>query len=261
MIRLVWRLATLVVILLVGLLILLLGYRWLSVGRRDRIKQYWSTWLVSACGLRVRLVRPAGATTPLPDFLVMNHVSWLDIFALNSVLPATFVAKAEIRRWPLIGWLVAGSGTIFVERGSRHAVRRVNQLMAKRLAAGERVAFFPEGTTSDGTGLLPFHTSLFAAAMASDGETFQRQVIQPIALIYFQRGKVSTIPAFVGDQTLVQSIVQILAARDLSAEIRLLPAIDAIPPPLTRHALAAAAEHRIRTAIETSLVSADGSTF
>jgi 1-acyl-sn-glycerol-3-phosphate acyltransferase len=259
MIRLAWRLTTLVVILLVGLLILLLGYRWLSVAGRNRIKQHWSTWLVMACGLRVVLNRPAGSPTPLPDFLVMNHVSWLDIFVLNSVLPATFVAKAEIRRWPLIGWLVAGSGTIFVERGSRHAVRRVNQLMAKRLAAGERVAFFPEGTTSDGTSLLPFHTSLFASAMESDGETFQRQVIQPIALIYFQRGRFSTIPAFVGEQTLVQSIVQILTARDLVAEIRLLPVIDAVPPPLTRHALAAAAEHRIRSAIETTLVGTDRS--
>lgn len=259
MIRLAWRLTTLVVILLVGLLILLLGYRWLSVAGRNRIKKHWSTWLVMACGLRVVLNRPAGSPTPLPDFLVMNHVSWLDIFVLNSVLPATFVAKAEIRRWPLIGWLVAGSGTIFVERGSRHAVRRVNQLMAKRLAAGERVAFFPEGTTSDGTSLLPFHTSLFASAMESDGETFQRQVIQPIALIYFQRGRFSTIPAFVGEQTLVQSIVQILTARDLVAEIRLLPVIDAVPPPLTRHALAAAAEHRIRSAIETTLVGTDRS--
>jgi 1-acyl-sn-glycerol-3-phosphate acyltransferase len=259
MIRLAWRLTTLVVILLVGLLILLLGYRWLSVAGRNRIKQHWSTWLVMACGLRVVLNRPAGSPTPLPDFLVMNHVSWLDIFVLNSVLPATFVAKAEIRRWPLIGWLVAGSGTIFVERGSRHAVRRVNQLMAKRLAAGERVAFFPEGTTSDGTSLLPFHTSLFASAMESDGETFQRQVIQPIALIYFQRGRFSTIPAFVGEQTLAQSIVQILTARDLVAEIRLLPVIDAVPPPLTRHALAAAAEHRIRSAIETTLVGTDRS--
>ncbi len=250
MIRLVWRVAALVAVLVAGLLILLFGYRWLPVGARSRIKQGWSRWLVSACGLRIQLVRSATSPTPHPSFLVMNHVSWLDIFVLNAVLPATFVAKAEIRRWPLVGWLVAGSGTIFVERGSRHAVRRVNQLILKRLAAGERVAFFPEGTTTDGSGLLPFHTSLFAAAMVSDGETFQSQVIQPIALMYFQGDERTAVPAYIGDQTLVDSIVQILSTRDLSAQIHFLPVIDQIPTPVTRHVLAAESERRIRTAIQ-----------
>lgn len=236
--------------LVAGLLILLFGYRWLAVGARSRIKQGWSRWLVRVCGLRIHLVRPTSSPTPLPSFLVMNHVSWLDIFVLNAVLPATFVAKAEIRRWPLIGWLVAGSGTIFVERGSRHAVRRVNQLIVKRLAAGERVAFFPEGTTSDGSGLLPFHTSLFAAAMVSDGETFQSQVIQPIALMYFQNDQRSDVPAYVGDQTLVDSIVQILSTRNLSAQIHLLSPIDRVSDSVTRHVLAAESEHRIRAAIQ-----------
>ncbi len=249
MIRLIWRIAALVAVLVVGLLILLLGYRWFSVRARAAIKQQWSRWLMSVCGMRVELIRPASSPTPLPSFLVMNHVSWLDIFVLNAVLPATFVAKAEIRRWPLVGWLVAGSGTIFVERGSRHAVRRVNQLIVKRLAAGERVAFFPEGTTSDGSGLLPFHTSLFAAAMVSDGETFQSQVIQPIALMYFQGDERTTIPAYIGDQTLVDSIVRILSARELSVRIQLLPVIDQLSVPLTRHLLAAESERRIRMAI------------
>lgn len=250
MIRLVWRVTALAAVLVAGLLILLFGYRWLAVGARSRIKQGWSRWLVRVCGLRIHLVRPTSSPTPLPSFLVMNHVSWLDIFVLNAVLPATFVAKAEIRRWPLIGWLVAGSGTIFVERGSRHAVRRVNQLIVKRLAAGERVAFFPEGTTSDGSGLLPFHTSLFAAAMVSDGETFQSQVIQPIALMYFQNDQRSDVPAYVGDQTLVDSIVQILSTRNLSAQIHLLSPIDRVSDAVTRHVLAAESEHRIRAAIK-----------
>ena len=249
MIRLVWRIAALVLVLFAGLLILLLGYRWLPVRGRSVIKQGWSRWLVSVCGLQVELVRCASSPTPLPSFLVMNHVSWLDIFALNAVLPATFVAKAEIRRWPLVGWLVAGSGTIFVERGSRHAVRKVNHVMSKRLAAGERVAFFPEGTTSDGLSLLPFHTSLFASAMVSDGETFQSQVIQPIALRYFRGDQRSTIPAYIGDQTLVDSIVKILSTKALRAELQLLPVIDQLSVPLTRHALAAEAEQRIRLAL------------
>ena len=85
---------------------------------------------------------------------VVNHISWLDIFFLNGVRATAFIAKSEIRQWPVIGWLVAGAGTIFIERASRHAVHKVGLAMQTHFARKQAVGLFPEGTTSPGFDLM-----------------------------------------------------------------------------------------------------------
>ncbi|MCX7901979.1 MAG: 1-acyl-sn-glycerol-3-phosphate acyltransferase, partial [Burkholderiaceae bacterium] len=160
-----------------GIAITALVFPWLAPARRNAIVRAWSRGLLRLAGARLRI---AGAPLPaalareglLPGtkgrLLLANHVSWIDVFAILSTLPCRFVAKAEIRRWPLLGWLVTLVGTLYIERGRRHAVAAINQRVRERLAAGEAVAVFPEGTTTDGSTLLPFHAILLAPAL--DGE-------------------------------------------------------------------------------------------
>jgi 1-acyl-sn-glycerol-3-phosphate acyltransferase len=229
MIRLLWRLAALTALLLAGLLILFSIYRLLGQQHRRRIQQRWSQMLLGVCGLTLR------ATGQWPNnqqtascLVVMNHVSWLDIFALNAVMPVTFVAKSEIRRWPVLGWLVSGTGTIFIERGNRHAVRRVNHEIRRRIQRAEPVAFFPEGTTSDGSDVLRFHTGLFAAALHEEDERTLDVPIFPVGIRYFHDDARSVIPAYTGDDTLVGSIIKILSHRGLSVELTGLSLISTV---------------------------------
>jgi len=253
MMRAAWRSAALIFLVLAGLLILMVGFRWFSRPLQRAIKACWSKILIQLCGIRLQVTRDQATLSPeQPCLVVMNHVSWLDIFVFNAVQPATFVAKSEIRRWPLLGWLVADAGTIFVERGRRHAVRKVNHDIRRMVAAGEQVAFFPEGTTTVGESILPFHTSLFASALHESEQgthVTQRLLIQPVVVQYFQHGRRSAIPAYVGDQTLVNSVWRILSEKELSATLKFLPAIDQLPAPITRHTLAIHAEEMMLSAL------------
>ena len=149
----------------------------------------------------------------------VNHISWLDIFVLNCVRATAFVAKSEIRHWPLIGWLAAGADTIFIERASRHAVHKVGRAMQAHFAREQAVGLFPEGTTSSGFDLLPFYANLFEPARKAATR------IQPVALLYFHAGRRSDLAAFVGEQTLVDSLWQVLSATGLSIEIHFLPTL------------------------------------
>ena len=180
-------------------------------------KKYWSKILLTMCGVRVR---QQGVPVLQGGVLwVVNHISWLDIFVLNCVRATAFVAKSEIRHWPLIGWLAAGAGTIFIERASRHAVQKVGHAMQAHFAREQAVGLFPEGTTSSGFDLLPFYANLFEPARKAAVQ------IQPVALLYFHQGQRSDLAAFVGEQTLVESLWQVLSSSGLSIEIHFLPLI------------------------------------
>ncbi|MCS7100215.1 MAG: 1-acyl-sn-glycerol-3-phosphate acyltransferase, partial [Burkholderiaceae bacterium] len=171
--------------------------------------------------------------------LLANHVSWIDVFAILSTLPCRFVAKAEIGRWPLLGWLVTLVGTLYIERGRRHAVAAINQRVRERLAAGEAVAVFPEGTTTDGSTLLPFHANLLAPALELGCEVW------PLALRYTDGGRPTRAAAFVGEMALPTSLWNILTARELQIEVALLAPIATNPGGHTRHEVAARARARI----------------
>jgi 1-acyl-sn-glycerol-3-phosphate acyltransferase len=152
--------------------------------------------------------------------VVMNHISWLDVFVLNSVLPSRFVAKADVQQWPLIGFLCQQAGTLFLDRQRRRAITSINDAMVKAMAQGEIVAIFPEGTTTRGNQLKPFKPALFQAAIDA------RTAVVPIVLHYRnQHGGFSDAPAYIGDMSLVQSIFAILSQRQLVAEMTVLPAI------------------------------------
>jgi 1-acyl-sn-glycerol-3-phosphate acyltransferase len=175
-------------------------------------------------------------------------VSWLDIFVLNVVRSTTFVAKQEIRRWPLLGWLAAGADTIFIERGFRHAVQRVGHAMHKRFARGQVVGLFPEGTTSEGFDVLSFYGNLFEPGRATE------VTVQPVALTYFYLGQRSAMPAFVGEESLIRNLWRILGATGVSVGLTFLPAVALAgqeKPP--RAALAAQTRDAIRTVVTRGL--------
>ena len=200
-----------------GLLIIALTYPWIGLSGRLWAKKYWSKILLGLCGVRV--IQRGDPVLHGGVLWVANHISWLDIFFLNGVRATAFIAKSEIRRWPLLGWLVAGAGTIFIERASRHAVHKVGFAMQAHFAREQAVGLFPEGTTSPGFDLLPFYANLFEPARKAAVQ------IQPVALLYFHRGRRSDLAAFVGEQTLLESVWCILSASGLSVEIHFLPVV------------------------------------
>lgn len=124
-----------------------------------------------------------GAPMQGPGAVVANHSSWLDIFALNAVGRVTFVSKAEVAGWPGIGALARLTGTVFITRDPR-AARAHTGLLHERLTAGQRIVFFPEGTSTDGMRLRPFKSTLFQALCAAGGVGETRARVQPVTLIY-----------------------------------------------------------------------------
>jgi 1-acyl-sn-glycerol-3-phosphate acyltransferase len=173
--------------------------------------------------------------------LAANHVSWLDVYALISVCPTRFVAKSEIRNWPVLGWLSQNAGTLFIERTKRSDTARINQDINNALTIGDRVAVFPEGTTSDGTELRHFHASLLQPAVIE--ETW----LYPVAVRYHDStGQISQAAAYVG-VSLLGSLQQILRQPWIEVELIFSDPVNSIGK--NRRELARFAERTIATAL------------
>ena len=173
--------------------------------------QTWSKELLAI--LNVTLVLKGGQ--PAVGLVVANHVSWLDIYVAHALEPVTFIAKADIAKWPVVGALVTASRTLYIERGSRQAIRGVVQAVHARFDAGERVMFFPEGTTNDGIHILPFHGNLIQAALDAPCP------VTPVGIRYLDAvsGTRSLAPAYVDDDTLLSSVWRTLRQGRLLAEV------------------------------------------
>ncbi len=195
-----------------------LVYPRVSDKRRLQLKQRWSRRIIEL--LAIRIDAPA-IDAPPGCLIVANHISWLDIFAINAVRPAAFISKSEVRRWPFFGWLATRNETVFLRRGSRAHARAVNDEIDKLLNHGKDVALFPEGTTSDGTLLRGFHAALLQPAVEAG------RPILPLALSYRDpEGNLSLAPAYAGETTLMQCFSSILASPSLTVRIIAAPIID-----------------------------------
>lgn len=249
-----WRIPWSLLLLFGGLFTVVTVFPLIRPARRDVAVAAWSGMLLRACGLRTHVHYTPG--TPLLStrgggrMLVANHVSWLDIFLIDAVAPSCFIAKADIARWPLIGTLVGRVGTIFLERGKRHAVHDALVHVASQLAAGRRVAIFPEGTTSSGENLLPFHANLIQSAVRA------AVPIDPVGLRYTGLAGESVSGEggamnYFGDVTFVESWWRVIGAPGVIAHLHVLPEIPAAAPQDTK------ARHRVarlaREAIAISL--------
>ena len=231
-----------------GLLYALLTFSWIGRRRRDSAIMTWSRILLLIIGVRLqsfgqapRPGRTQGAEESMGALLLANHTSWLDVFSIAAVVPARFVSKSEIARWPVFGWLAIAVGTLFVERGRRHAVARANQAVAERLRSGQLIAVFPEGTTTDGSRLLPFHANLVQPALEMGAP------VRPVGVRFTQRGEFSQAAMYIDDMNVLRSLWRIVTAPYLAVELHWLPPID--PPPRGRHEAARSARAAIAQAL------------
>lgn len=238
--RLGWRLLRLVLHLLQGLATCALVFPWAGAGLRERLVRRWSARLLGICRVRVEWEPDAAPLTHA--LIVSNHISWLDIFVINSVHPCRFVAKAEIRDWPVLGWLVAQAGTVFIARGNRRDLRHIFKGLVDALAERQRVAFFPEGTTASQGRVLPFHANLFEAAIDAG------VAVQPYALAYLERdGGWHPAVDFTGDIGFADSVLAILGGPPMTVRLHCLAPIAAAGA--HRRALAQAAQRAIEVAL------------
>jgi 1-acyl-sn-glycerol-3-phosphate acyltransferase len=219
-------------------LVLCLRFPRLQPEQKLKEIQRWACKVLQILQVEVRLegVRPA----PGASLVVANHVSWLDILVLQSQLPGVFVAKAEVRRWPLIGTMAQICSTIFVERSSRQSARRMVDDTLKALDQGYSVVAFPEGTSSDGTDLGVFHANIFEAAIQA------RTPVQPVTLRYFNShtGLPDDTVLFIGDTTLASSLGKVMASSSIRCHVHLGERIESIGH--NRRSLACEAHQRIR---------------
>lgn len=203
-----------------GLMDAWLRYPRLNAQRRRTVMRGWSRRLLSILGVTVRVLN-APHSLPASCMIVSNHISWIDIFVLTSIYPAIFVAKSEIRRWPLIGSLCARAGTLFIKRNSRSSAKRTATTVTAAIRSGALVSIYPEGTTTDGKCIRRFHAALFQPAIDAEA------VIQPAALRYLDReDHYCSAPNFVGDTSFVASLWNITAAPRIVAELSFLKPIE-----------------------------------
>lgn len=233
------RLARTALHLIGGALIVLLVYPGGTEARRLMLRQRWSRQLLDTLGVTLEVGAGATAIRAPSGMLVANHVSFLDIFAINALAPACFVAKDDVRSWPLIGWMSSRTDTIFIERGSRRAAQLTRENLVGHLRDGKRVVVFPEGTTSDGRQVLPFHGALLQSAIDAG------VAVTPLALRYTDvAGTQSAAADYIGDTTLAACLWAIACADGLRVRIEILPSLSTAAS--DRRHLAAQA-HRVVT--------------
>jgi 1-acyl-sn-glycerol-3-phosphate acyltransferase len=215
MLRTLWRLVRAVTHVLHGMLVMTRFPRLDAAARQARI-QWWSAGLLRAMGLTLQV---SGTARPGATLIVANHVSWLDIAAIHAAVPqARFVSKADVLAWPLLGWLIRGAGTLFIERERKRDALRVVHAMAQALQAGDTVAVFPEGTTGLGPEMLPFHANLLQAAISTGTP------VQPVVLRFFDRSSAFTeAVTYIGDTTLAQSLWRVAGSSGLGVDVQILP--------------------------------------
>jgi 1-acyl-sn-glycerol-3-phosphate acyltransferase len=227
-----------------GLATTALVFPWIAMRAREALIRRWSVRLLRILRVEARLhgrpVQPPGSLV-----IVANHISWLDIFVLNALRPARFIAKAELAAWPFVGRLIASVGTLFIDRTRRRDALKINRHAAEALARGDVIAVFPEGTTSDGRDVLPFHGSLLQPIVDACGH------VQPVAIRYrTPHGEHTDAPGYVGDTTFPTSFWRVVSSRALVVELHLPPPVPA--GGIHRRKLARAAEDTIRAIVVAS---------
>ena len=235
------RFTALLVVLLRLFLVARFRFEHLSAADRDRSIHLWARRLLRALCIEVR----ARGHIPAPGalLLVANHVSWLDAYALNTVSTARFVAKSEVRGWPIVGVIATRFGTYFLERGRYRAAARAVVALADTLRARQPVAVFPEGTTSEGDSVLPFYPAMFQAAVLSGAR------VQPIAIRYRTvDNRPTRAAAYVGEMSILDSVRHLLREPRIIVELAFCAPLD--PHGRTRKELAVAARAAIVAALE-----------
>ena len=218
--NLAWRLSLFLLHIISGLVqelvyYSLYGKNWHTHAAGKRAIQRWMRQLGFLLGLKITV---SGIPSCFhKTMIVANHISWLDIIALLSIRDVVFMAKAEVRKWPVIGLLAAACGTLFIERGNKTALKQAIDSLVVPLRQGSTVAIFPEGTTTDGSTVLPFYSGLFSAAITTES------YIQPVAISYIRLGQPDTIAPYTEKDTFVSHILKIMSQGSTHIYLDFLP--------------------------------------
>jgi 1-acyl-sn-glycerol-3-phosphate acyltransferase len=213
-VRALWRLLRVMGHVLHGVWTIGLVFPRLSTEQKNVRVQVWALEMLGR--LAIKLVVRGQPPLMGPMLLVANHVSWLDITVMHAARHCRFVSKDDVQHWPLVGTLASAAGTLYIARESRRDAMRVVHQMADCLKGGDILAVFPEGTTGDGTHVLPFHGNLLQAAISAQAP------VQPVALQFLDgaSGQLSLAPCYIGDDTLVQSLWRTLCADGVQAVVQ-----------------------------------------
>ena len=211
--RAVWRIGRLLLHVVWGALQILFDFPRRSQANRDMRVQRWAGQALVCLGVQLRVAGTPPVCGPL--LLVANHISWLDIVVMHAARHCRFVSKDDVQRWPIVGVLATGAGTLYVKRTSSRDAMRVVHRMTQALRDGDVLAVFPEGTTTDGRALLPFHANLLQAAISAQSG------VLPVALSYTDASAKGPSQAvtYIGDASLVGSIWRTLGARGVTASV------------------------------------------
>ncbi|WP_341303682.1 lysophospholipid acyltransferase family protein [Pseudomonas sp. TMP25] len=204
---------------------------------RQRLTRWFLARLAAALPFRLSV---QGQLPRQSMLWVSNHVSWTDIPLLGMLTPLSFLSKAEVRTWPVAGWLALKAGTLFIRRGSADS-NLLNQQLGRHLQQGCNVLIFPEGTTTDGLGLRTFHGRLLSSAIECG------VALQPVAIRYLRNGQPCSVAPFIGDDDMLSHLLRLLGSDIGEVQIQLLTPIASTD--LNRNALARAAQQSIREAL------------
>ena len=173
-----------------------------------------SQQILNAVGIEVKLMGDweKYSQADRPFMVCANHISFFDIFALNAFMPVSFVAKKEIRSWPVFGRIASNTHTIFIDRANRRALLHIIEQMGVFLRKGHSVTFFPEGTTGPGDRLLPFHSNLFVAAIK------EQVSVLPVSLRYTRAGQLTVCTSY-ANRSMKRILWEILQTPDLAVEV------------------------------------------
>ncbi|VVP73210.1 lysophospholipid acyltransferase family protein [Pseudomonas fluorescens] len=186
-----------------------------SMERRQRWSRFFMARLSNALPFRMTV---HGELPKQPMLWVSNHVSWTDIPLLGMLTPLSFLSKAEVRTWPVAGWLAAKAGSLFIRRGSGDS-QVIRKQMTRHLQTDHSLLMFPEGTTTDGRSLRTFHGRLLSAAIDS------QVMLQPVAIRYLRDGEVDTLAPFIGDDDLLSHLMRLFSNDCGDVEVHLLKPI------------------------------------
>jgi 1-acyl-sn-glycerol-3-phosphate acyltransferase len=212
----IWIWVRIFIHVLAGVFTLSFIFPFIKSNRKDRKIQAWSRRLLRIFKLKL-VVTGLEEVVSTPALFAANHISWLDIHVINACKPIRFVAKSEVRSWPIFGWMAKQLGTVFIRRdNARHAREVVGQIAS--VLQAESICIFPEGTSTNGEGVLAFKPNLFESALVAQSP------IYPVSLRYIceKTGLRSDSPAFIGDMGLLESMSRVMNNPDLVVEIRFL---------------------------------------
>ena len=239
-----WRLTRVGLHIVQGLLTLAFVFPRATPDKRNHLIRAWGHQTLGMFGVAMTVNKPHDFDPQNGKRLYIgNHISWMDIYAIQAITATRFVAKSELKTWPVLGRLMVHSGTVFIERAKRSDTLRINQTIGEHLQTGTMITVFPEGTTTDGRDVGKFHGNLLQAAIDAGAE------IAPFCLRYTDaEGHYTDATAYIGDLTMWDSIKRVLREKRLHCELTFFSPLA--QDGRGRRELAAAAESMIHERIK-----------